>query len=91
MSIQILIPTQLRSLTNQQAVVEVLAATVAAAIEELEVRHPGLRERILDEQGTVRRFVNIYVNQDDIRFLDSLATSLKAGDAISIIPAIAGG
>ena len=91
MGIAILIPTQLRPLTKHQSVIELAAPNVGAALAELEAHHPGIRERILDEQGAVRRFVNVYVNQDDIRFLQNLATPLKDGDAISIIPAIAGG
>ena len=64
---------------------------MGAAIAELQSRYPGIRERLLDEQGTVRRFVNVYVNEEDIRFLQNQQTPLKEGDEISIIPAIAGG
>lgn len=91
MPVQVRIPTPLRKLTHNEEVVTVAAATVGAAITELQTRYPGIRERLLDEQGTVRRFVNVYVNEEDIRFLQNQQTPLKDGDEISIIPAIAGG
>ena len=84
------IPTPLRSLTGGEEQVQAPGETVKAVIETLEHKHPGLRDRLLDEKG-VRRFVNIYVGDEDIRFLDGLATALKATDEISIVPAIAGG
>ena len=85
------IPTPLRKLTNNEELVEVNAATVGAAITELQTRFPGIQERLMDEKGEVRRFVNVYVNEEDIRFLKSQDTPLEDGDEISIIPAIAGG
>lgn len=85
------IPTPLRKLTNEEELVEVTADTVAGAIVELQQRFPGIQERLLDEAGGVRRFVNVYVNEEDIRFLQNQNTPLKDGDEISIIPAIAGG
>ena len=85
------IPTPLRKLTNNEELVEVNGATVAEAITELQTRYPGIRERLVDEKGEVRRFVNVYVNEEDIRFLKNQQTPLKDGDEISIIPAIAGG
>lgn len=85
------IPTPLRKLTKDAETVEVEAATIAEAIAELEARFPGIKERLVDDAGEVRRFVNIYVNQEDIRFEQNQQTSLKDGDEISIIPAIAGG
>ena len=85
------IPTPLRKLTNNEDLVEVNAATIGAAIEELQSRFPGIGERLVDEKGEVRRFVNVYVNEEDIRFLKNKDTPLKDGDEISIIPAIAGG
>ena len=88
---QVRIPTPLRNLTNNEEVVEVEAATIGAVIAELQVRFPGIKERLIDDQGQVRRFVNIYVGGEDIRFLQDQATPLKEGDEISIIPAIAGG
>jgi molybdopterin synthase sulfur carrier subunit len=85
------IPTPLRKLTNNEEVVEVKAETIADAIVELQARYPGIKERLVDEKGEVRRFVNVYVNEEDIRFLQNQETPLKDGDEISIIPAIAGG
>lgn len=85
------IPTPLRKLTNNEELVEVNGATVAEAITELQARYPGIQERLMDEKGEVRRFVNVYVNEEDIRFLKNQNTPLKDGDEISIIPAIAGG
>jgi len=84
------IPTPLRTLTGSQDEVEATGATVGELIEDLEKRHPGIRARLLDDKG-VRRFVNIFVGDEDIRFLDGLKTELKANDQISIVPAIAGG
>jgi sulfur-carrier protein len=85
------IPTPLRKLTNNEEVVEIEAPTIGEAIEELQGKFPGFKERLLDETGSVRRFVNVYVNEEDIRFLQNQETPLKDGDEISIIPAIAGG
>ncbi len=85
------IPTPLRKLTNNEELIEVNAPTVGQAILELQTRFPGIQERLLDEKGEVRRFVNIYVNEEDIRFKENRETALKEGDEISIIPAIAGG
>lgn len=90
MAITIRIPTPLRTLTGGQDEVAVAGGTVREALDNLEKKHPGLKERLLDEKG-VRRFVNIYANEEDIRFLDNLDTSLKEGDSVSIVPAIAGG
>ncbi len=84
------IPTPLRSLTGGEEQVQAAGDTVKAVIENLEQKHPGLRDRLLDDKG-VRRFVNIYVGDEDIRFLDGLETQLKAADELSIVPAIAGG
>ena len=91
MSAKIRIPTPLRKLTNDEELVEVDAATIADAINELQTRFPGIKERLLDDTGAVRRFVNVYVNEEDIRFLKNQETAVKSGDEISIIPAIAGG
>ena len=88
---KIRIPTPLRKLTNNEELVEVNAATIGEAITELQSRYPGIGERLVDEKGEVRRFVNVYVNEEDIRFLKNKETPLKDGDEISIIPAIAGG
>lgn len=91
MSAKVRIPTPLRKLTNNEEVVEVSAGTIEEAIGELQKRFPGIRERLLDESGAVRRFVNVYVNEEDIRFLQNQQTPVKSGDEISIVPAIAGG
>jgi molybdopterin converting factor small subunit len=84
------IPTPLRTLTAGADEVKAQGATVALVIEDLERRHPGVRDRLLDEKG-VRRFVNLFVGDEDIRFLEGLQTPLKSGEQISIVPAIAGG
>jgi sulfur-carrier protein len=91
MPAKVRIPTPLRKLTNNEELIEVNASTVGDAIVELQQRFPGIKERLLDEKGDVRRFVNVYVNEEDIRFLQNQQTPLKTGDEISIIPAIAGG
>ena len=91
MSKKVRIPTPLRKLTNNEELVEVNAATIGEAITELQSRYPGIAERLVDEKGEVRRFVNVYVNEEDIRFLKNSQTPLKDGDEVSIIPAIAGG
>ncbi len=85
------IPTPLRKLTHNAEVVQAEGATVGELLTSLEVRFPGLRERICDEAGAVRRFVNVFVNDEDIRFLDDQATPVGASDEVSIVPAIAGG
>ena len=90
MSTIVRIPTPLRTLTGGQDEVSAEGATVLDVIDDLERNFPGLKDRLVDEKG-VRRFVNVYVGDEDIRFLDGLRTALKAGDAISIVPAIAGG
>lgn len=91
MPVKVRIPTPLRKLTHDLDLVEVSPGTVASAITELQAQFPGIAERLIDEAGEVRRFVNMYVNEEDIRFLDNQATPIKDGDEISIIPAIAGG
>jgi MoaD family protein len=84
------IPAALRTLTAGADEVKAAGATVGDVIEDLDKRHPGLKDRLLDEKG-VRRFINIYVGEEDVRFTGGLATELKNGDQISIVPAIAGG
>ena len=91
MPTKVRIPTPLRKLTNNEELIEVTAVTVGAAITELQNRYPGIKERLVDDSGAVRRFVNVYVNEEDIRFLQGQETPLKDGDEMSIIPAIAGG
>jgi molybdopterin converting factor small subunit len=90
MQVTVRIPTPLRTLTGGEEAVSVSGSTVKEVIEDLESKHPGMRERLLDAKG-VRRFVNIYVGDEDIRFLDGLETKLESGTEISIVPAIAGG
>ena len=89
--VQVRVPTPLRKYTVGSGAVEAEGSSVAALVDDLERRYPGIKERICDETGKVRRFVNIFVNGEDIRFLKHLDTPLKAGDELSIVPAIAGG
>jgi len=91
MMVRVRVPTPLRKLTNGVDEVNAQGNNVRALVEDLERNFPGIKERICDESGKIRRFVNVYVNGDDIRFLQNLETSLKEGDSISIVPAIAGG
>jgi molybdopterin synthase sulfur carrier subunit len=91
MPAKVRIPTPLRKLTNEQELVEVSAGTIGGAIAELQSKFPGIKERLVDDAGQVRRFVNVYVNEEDIRFLQNNETPIKDGDEVSIIPAIAGG
>ncbi|MDQ6963497.1 MAG: ubiquitin-like small modifier protein 1 [Mariprofundales bacterium] len=91
MSVTVRIPTPLRKLTAGADEVTVGGATIGELIDNLEAAHSGLKERLCDEQGEVRRFVNIYLNDEDVRFLQGRDTALKDGDEISIVPAIAGG
>jgi molybdopterin synthase sulfur carrier subunit len=91
MTVKVLIPTPLQKLTNNQAVLECSSGTITELLDSLEVTFPGIKDRLCDENGQLRRFVNFYVNSEDIRFLDGAATVLKDGDEVSIVPAIAGG
>lgn len=91
MPVNVRIPTPLRKLTDNRDQVEAEGATVGAIIEDLEKKHPGLKERLCDEDGKVRRFVNVFLNDEDIRFLESLDTPVKDGDELALVPAIAGG
>jgi len=91
MPVQVRIPTPLRRFTGGAEEVDAAGATVGAVVNDLERQFGGIKERLCDEAGRVRRFVNIYVNGDDIRFLSNLDTSVKDGDELSIVPAIAGG
>ena len=91
MSVTVRIPTPLQKLTNGQAEVESSGATVTELLEQLNRQYPGLKERLCDDTGKLRRFVNIFVNEEDIRFLQMDQTPVKDGDEVSIIPAIAGG
>ena len=85
------IPGPLRRITDNQAKVTVEGGSLAATIEILESRFPGIQDRLLDESGNLRHFVNIYVNGEDVQFLDNLETVIKDGDEVSIVPAVAGG
>ena len=91
MSVKVRIPTPLQKLTNNQAEVQCEAQDVDALLSGLEKQYPGIKERLCDAEGKLRRFVNVYVNEENIRFLQGQQTALKAGDDVSIIPAIAGG
>ena len=91
MPVTVRIPTPLRAMTKGSAEVQAKGETVDDVIVDLERQFPGLRDRIVDETGELRRFVNIYVNQEDIRFMQNRETLLKDGDEVAIVPAIAGG
>ncbi len=91
MSITVRVPTPLRRITNGQDKVAVEGSTLDEVISSLDAQFPGIRERICDDQGDIRNFVNIYVNGEDVRFLDGLGTTTSAGDELSIVPAVAGG
>ncbi|HHZ83735.1 MAG TPA: MoaD/ThiS family protein [Nitrospirales bacterium] len=91
MPINVRIPPPLLPVTGGKSEVEATSSNIASLLEELETNYPGMKERLCDEQGELRRFVNIYVNEEDIRFLDGKETKLNEGDEVSIIPAIAGG
>lgn len=91
MATTVRIPTPLRKLTNGEAEVEVQGNKLSEIIDNLELNYPGLKERICDEAGQIRRFINVYVNNEDVRFDKNLDTEIKEGADISIVPAIAGG
>jgi len=89
--IKVRIPTPLRPLTKNQGEVDITAGSIADMVNILEASYPGIKARLCDDSGELRRFVNIYVNEEDIRFLNGKDTELKTGDEVSIVPAIAGG
>lgn len=91
MTVSIRIPTTLRTLTAGEPEILVEGGTVAAALADLEAAHPGFKERIFDDAGELRRFVNVYVDDEDVRFLNGLNTEVGAGQTLSIVPAVAGG
>ncbi|AFY71701.1 molybdopterin synthase subunit MoaD [Thalassoporum mexicanum PCC 7367] len=91
MAVKVLIPTPLQQLTKNQAAVECDGHDINEILDSLETNFPGVKARICDDQGNLRRFVNFYVNSEDIRFLEGPQTKLSDGDEVSIIPAIAGG
>ncbi|MDY7013697.1 MAG: MoaD/ThiS family protein [Cyanobacteriota bacterium] len=91
MSVKVLVPTALQKYTNDQATLEVSGSNINELIDSLETHCPGIKARICDESGKPRRFLNLYVNSEDIRFLQGTETELKEGDEVSIVPAVAGG
>ncbi|HEX4529579.1 MAG TPA: ubiquitin-like small modifier protein 1 [Acidimicrobiia bacterium] len=91
MSVTVRIPTQLRELTGGAAEVDAEGATVADVLKDLEAKHAGFAERLFDEKGELRRFVNVFVADEDIRFLDGVDTDVADGSTVSIVPAVAGG
>ncbi len=91
MSVSVRVPTTLRPLTSGASEVAVDGATVSEVIASLESSYPGFRDRLLDENGKLRRFVNVFVSDDDVRFLQGLDTPIPAGETLSIVPAVAGG
>ena len=91
MSVLIRIPTPLRRLTNGEAKVEMDSSNLGELVEKLDATYPGFKYRLVDENGDLRYFVNIYLNGEDVRFLQGLDTTTKSGDEVSIVPAVAGG
>jgi MoaD family protein len=91
MSVKVLIPTPLQKFTNNQATIECSASNISELIDALEAACPGIKERLCDDKGQLRRFLNFYVNTEDIRFMQGKDTELKDGDEVSIVPAVAGG
>jgi molybdopterin synthase sulfur carrier subunit len=91
MTVTFRIPTPLRPLTKDRDEVEAAGATVKEAIDDLEAKYPGLKDRLLDDKGKLRRYINVFHNDEDVRFAQALETPLKDGDKLAIVPAIAGG
>jgi sulfur-carrier protein len=91
MTVKVLIPTPLQKFTNNQAAIECSGTNIDELIEALETNCPGIKARLCDESGKPRRFLNLYVNSEDIRFLEGTDTTLQDGDEVSIVPAVAGG
>lgn len=91
MSVTVRVPTTLRTLTAGESTVEVEGATVSSVLDNLEAAHPGFRSRLLDDDGSLRKFVNVFVADDDVRFMDGLDTAVPDGETLSIVPAVAGG
>ncbi|MBH8573303.1 MoaD/ThiS family protein [Nostocaceae cyanobacterium CENA369] len=91
MSVTVLVPTALQNFTNNQATLECSGTTIAELLDSLETNFPGIKGRLCDEEGKPRRFLNLYLNSEDIRFLEGTDTALKDGDEVSIVPAVAGG
>ena len=91
MAVKVLIPTPLQKFTNDEATVDCDGGTIVELMDTLESKFPGIKQRLCDDNGELRRFVNFYVNSEDIRFLDNKETKLNDGDEVSIVPAVAGG
>ena len=91
MSLSVRIPTQLRTLTGGAGEVQVEGSTVGEALKALDTAHPGLADRLFDDTGEIRRFVNVFLADEDVRFLDGLNTPVSPGQTLSIVPAVAGG
>lgn len=91
MSVKVLIPTPLQKFTQDEAAVECDGSNISELMDTLEAKFPGIKKRLCDDQGELRRFINFYVNSEDIRFLDNKDTALNDGDEVSIVPAVAGG
>ncbi|BAT54773.1 ThiamineS [Nostoc sp. NIES-3756] len=91
MAVKVLVPTALQNFTNNQAALESSGNNIAELLDSLEKTFPGIKARLCDDKGQPRRFLNLYVNSEDIRFLDGTKTPLKDGDEVSIVPAVAGG
>jgi molybdopterin synthase sulfur carrier subunit len=91
MSVTVRVPTPMRKLTNDQQEVQANGDTIAALLTNLETQYPGFANRICDDSGELRRFINVYINDEDIRFMQGKETPVKDGDEVSIVPAIAGG
>ena len=91
MAVDVRIPTPLRRVTNGQEKASVEGDTLSKVINSLEAKFPGIKERLCDEAGDLRHFVNVYINGEDVRFLDGMETGIATGDEISIVPAVAGG
>ncbi len=90
MAIEVRVPTILRTYTDGAKVVEADGTTIAEVVADLDVRYPGMADRLLDDKG-LRRFVNVYLNDEDVRFLDGLSTAVADGDSVTVLPAVAGG
>lgn len=91
MSVNVRVPTTLRTLTGGEAQVAVEAGTVAEVLTALDAAHPGFKDKLLDDEGKLRRFVNVFVADDDVRFMDGIDTEVPDGETLSIVPAVAGG
>ncbi|MEM1238841.1 MAG: MoaD/ThiS family protein [Cyanobacteria bacterium P01_H01_bin.26] len=91
MAVKVLIPTPLQKFTNNEATIDISGDNIVTLLDSLESQFPGIKARLCDDSGELRRFVNFYVNSEDIRFLDGKETALSDGDEVSIVPAVAGG